>query len=145
MPGSVRHTRLDGGGFCRARVSKRALSHTYDFTAVRSSRLVSSRPPRSPLLRSSLRLLNVRQVIYTRGFTAREILRKALTRAENRRGRASTARCDARLPRTKNRFFFLRSATSYELRARATASVVSSEMGLSGRAISTRFLRAGRR
>lgn len=61
-------------------------------------------------LRSSLRLLNVRQVIYTRGFTARKILRKALTSIETGVARRdSVPRWDARLLRTKNHF--LRPAT----------------------------------
>lgn len=47
--------------------------------------------------------LNVRQVIYTRGFTARKILRKAVTRDRNAtRGTASSLFF---LPRTKNHFF----------------------------------------
>lgn len=43
--------------------------------------LLSPSPHPSPLRRRRLPL-NVRQVIYTRGFTARKILRKAVTRAE---------------------------------------------------------------
>jgi len=43
---------------------------------------LSSVSPQPALLRSSHWLLNVRQVIYTRGFTTREILRKTLTRTE---------------------------------------------------------------
>lgn len=47
--------------------------------------------------------LNVRQVIYTRGFIARKILRKAVTRDRNAtRGTASSLFF---LPRTKNHFF----------------------------------------
>lgn len=59
------------------RVSKyvSSVAHLRDFTAIRLGR-------HSRFLRSSHWLLNVRQVIYTRGFTAREILRKALTRTE---------------------------------------------------------------
>lgn len=53
-----------------------SVAHIQDFTPFRLARRDS------PLLRSSLRLLNVRQVIYTRGFTARKILRKVLTSIE---------------------------------------------------------------
>lgn len=71
------------------------MSRAYNFTLL--VRLGRRGRRAAPLLRSSLRLLNVRLVIYTRGFTARETLRKALTRAARRTG-------DARLPRTKNHF-----------------------------------------
>lgn len=54
-------------------------SRTYDFTASSLQPLFFSsscaHTPRPPL--------NVRQVIYTRGFTARKILRKAVTRDRN--------------------------------------------------------------
>jgi len=78
-----------------------------------------------PLLRSSLRLLNVRQVIYTRGFTAREILRKALTRTETSVARRVARR---RCASSENEKSF------FTARLRATcARVKLSEMELSGR------------
>lgn len=60
----------------------------------------SHSPP--SLFRARLSPLNVRQVIYTRGFTARKILRKAVTRDRN----ATLLRAPLLfLPRTKNHFF----------------------------------------
>lgn len=88
-----------------ARFEIRVQCHAH--TRFHSVRLTRHGPPP---LRSSLRLLNVRQVIYTRGFTARKILRKALTSIETGVVRRDfVPRWDARLLRTKNHF--LRPAT----------------------------------
>lgn len=96
---------LDGGLFCHTCFEIRVQCRIH--ARFHSIRLVRHGPP--PLC-SSLRLLNVRQVIYTWGFTARKILRKALTSIETGVARReSMARWDARLLRTKNHF--LRPAT----------------------------------
>jgi len=68
MPWNVRHT---DGDFATTRFEIRVQCRA--FTRFHCH---PSRPLRPTLLRSSHWLLNVRQVIYTRGFTAREILRK---------------------------------------------------------------------
>lgn len=101
------HTRCD---FCLAKVSKR-MSRRRTVTHLRfhwhcSAFLLSFLPPPPLLLlRRRRRLpLNVRQVIYTRGFTARKILRKAVTRTETGATRPSRPEKRRPLPRTKNHF-----------------------------------------
>lgn len=120
FPSSVRRMRIPESAACCVcspygegqrfpiRVSKYASTSVaylrFHCSASSPRRTTAPRAPRraSPLLRSSLRLLNVRQVIYTRGFTAREILRKALTRAQKPARRGATPP-SSRVPRKARR------------------------------------------
>lgn len=89
--------------------------------------LATTAPSSLPLLLLPLlRLpLNVRQVIYTRGFTARKILRKAATRTETGATRPS-ARETTRASKNEKPFFTgenLRATSTRETRLAATTRV----------------------